>query len=72
MSSEADNPHAADGINSQGEDVSGWDPYLVSAVKNTKDKKKKHLSESLSAVLDEMGDATIRRRATLLRMASKN
>ena len=72
MSSEADNAHAADGINSQGEDVGGWDPYLASAVNDTKNQGKKHLSESLSAVLDEMGDATTRRRATLLRMARKN
>jgi len=72
VSSEVDNTHAVDGINSQGEDVGEWDPYLVSAVNETRNQGKKHLSESLSAVLDEMGDATIRRRATLLRMARKN
>jgi hypothetical protein len=72
VSSEADDAHAVDGINSPGEDIAGWDPYLVSAVNDTKKQGKKHLSESLSAVLDEMGDATTRRRATLLRMAHKN
>ncbi len=72
MSLEADNVHAVEGINSQGEDAGGWDPYLVSAVNDTKNQGEKHLSESLSAVLDEMGDVTIRRRATLLRMAHKN
>jgi hypothetical protein len=72
VSSEVDNVHAEDGMNSQGEDVSGLDPYLVSAVNGSKQRGEKHLSESLSAVLDEMGDTTIRRRATLLRMARKN
>ena len=72
MSSEVDNAHAEDGINSQGEDGSGWDPYLVSAVNSSKQRGGKHLSESMSAVLNEMGDTTVRRRATLLRMARKN
>lgn len=68
MSSETDDAHAADGMNSQGENVAGWNP---SAVNDSKKQSKKHLSESLSAVLDEMGDATARRRATLLWLARK-
>jgi len=72
VSSEVDNAHAEDGNNSQGEDAGGWDPYLVAAVNSSKQRGGKHLSESLSAVLDEMGDVTIRRRATLLQMARKN
>ena len=69
MSSEADDAHAVDGINSPGEDIAGWN---LSAANETKKQGKKHLSESLSIVLDEMGDATTRRRATLLRIARKN
>jgi hypothetical protein len=72
VSSEVDNAQPTDGNNFPSEEASGWDPYLVSAVNDTKKPGKKHLSESLSAVLDEMGDVTIMRRATFLRMASKN
>lgn len=72
MNSEADNARAVNGLESQDQEAAGWDPYLVSAVNDIQDPDRKRLSESMSVALDEMGDATIRRRATLLRMAGKN
>jgi hypothetical protein len=69
---EAENVRAEDGIDSPGEEASSWDPYLVSVVNDTKKPEKKHFSESMSGVLDEMGDTTLGRRATLLRMHEKD
>ena len=72
MSAETNNARAVDGMISPGEDIAGRDPYLISAVNQTTKQDKKHFSEALSAVLDEMGDTTLGRRATLIRMARKN
>jgi len=69
---EANNAHAVNGMDAQELEVGGMDPYLVSAVNDVNDPGRKRLSESMSVALDELGDATISRRATLLRMAGKN
>jgi len=69
---EADNASAEDRSNLRAEETGGWDPYLVSAVNKAKKTEKKHFSESMSAVLDELGDSTVGRRATLLRMHRKD
>ena len=72
MNFDADNASAEDGSNLHAEETGGWDPYLVSAVNEAKKTEKKHFSESMSAVLDELGDSTVGRRATLLRMHRKD
>ena len=72
MNFDADNAGAEDRSNLRAEETSGWDPYLVSAVNKAKKTEKKHFSESMSAVLDELGDSTVGRRATLLRMHGKD
>ena len=71
MNLEAGNAHAAETADSQGEEAGSWDPYLVKAVNKSKDGDVPRMSESMSAVLDEMGDMTVRRRATLIKMARK-
>ena len=54
------------------EEASGWDPYVASMANKDKETQKERLSESMSVVLDELGDTTVSRRATLLRMHRKD
>jgi hypothetical protein len=69
----ADNAGSEDRGNFQGQEASGCDPYVVNIVNQGKaPQKKERLSESMSAVLDELGDRTVSRRATLLRMHRKD
>ena len=72
MNFNADNAGSEDRSNFQGQEASGCDPYLVAIVNQGKGPQKKRLSESMSAVLDELGDRTVSRRATLLRMHRKD
>jgi len=69
---DADNTPAEDRSNLQGEEAGGLDPYLVSSINKATKPVKKHFSESMGAVLDELGDTTVGRRATLLRMHRKS
>ena len=68
-------PHRAEarnGIKQQSGEAKGTDPYLIAAVKTSRNETDPAISEDMAVVCDELGATATRRRAALLQLQGKN